>query len=584
MLNVAVSADGRVGASCGEECDVLVWNLDTGACRDSQRGANDVWALALSADGGIGIYGGTDQALHVFDVVTGALLRTLTGHTGYVEAVAVAADGRIAVSGGRDGTVRVWDLASAACLRTLTGHTGDVRSVALSADGRTVVSGSADTTVRVWNLPATPWYRARWSYPRPRSTDDLLAGAAAVEAAVCEAEALLAAGDGPGAAARLRAARAVAGFRRDPRLVGLWGQLAALGVRGRLLDAWPQHTLTGHAESVRSVAVSADGRIAVSGSKDCSVRVWDVTSGTCLHTLTEDDTAELKPVGDVTSVAVSADGRIAVSADLRVLVWDLVAGRCLRTLGNYEHWETSLAVTADGRKAVAGSSWDGTMRVWALAAGTCIQTLTDDNARDWGTESESVAVSADGRILVSATRDGRVRVWDLAYGVCLKTLTAAHAPVAVSADARLTVCGGGRLYDEDDDHDRDKDDHNGVDQDDDGAPDDHTTLRVWGLNTGDCLRSLTGHTARVSAAAMSADGRIAVTGSEDGTVRVWDLDRGACLSVLTGHSSQVWSVALSADGRIAMSAGNDHTVRHWVLDWDYEFDADDPAGSTGRAR
>ena len=66
--------------------------------------------------------------------------------------MAVSADGRRAVSGSRDGTVRVWDLDSGATLRTLTGHTGTVTAVAISADGRRAVSGGEDETVRVWDL------------------------------------------------------------------------------------------------------------------------------------------------------------------------------------------------------------------------------------------------------------------------------------------------------------------------------------------------------------------------------------------------------------------------------------------------
>ena len=51
-------------------------------------------------------------------------MRTLSGHTGAVQAVAVTPDGRQAVSGSGDNTLRVWDLASGETVRTLSGHTG----------------------------------------------------------------------------------------------------------------------------------------------------------------------------------------------------------------------------------------------------------------------------------------------------------------------------------------------------------------------------------------------------------------------------------------------------------------------------
>ena len=78
-------------------------------------------------------------------------MRTLQGHT-RVSGVAVTPDGRQAISASYDNTLKVWDLASGAEVRTLPGHTGTVYGVAVTPDGRQAISASWDNTLKVWDL------------------------------------------------------------------------------------------------------------------------------------------------------------------------------------------------------------------------------------------------------------------------------------------------------------------------------------------------------------------------------------------------------------------------------------------------
>ena len=67
----------------------------------------------------------------------------------------------------------------------------------------------------------------------------------------------------------------------------------------------------------------------------------------------------------------------------------------------------------------------------------------------------------------------------------------------------------------------------------------------------------------MSSCALSADGRQALSASEDRTLRVWDVASGTTLQVLEGHTSSVLSCALNGDGRLAISVSWDQTLRLW---------------------
>lgn len=68
---------------------------------------------------------------------------------------------------------------------------------------------------------------------------------------------------------------------------------------------------------------------------------------------------------------------------------------------------------------------------------------------------------------------------------------------------------------------------------------DEQTLRVWNLERLEALRTLEGHTGRVSAVAATPDGQYVVSGSDDKTLKVWDVERGKAVRRLTIHTDVV---------------------------------------------
>ncbi|KAF2185167.1 vegetative incompatibility protein HET-E-1 [Zopfia rhizophila CBS 207.26] len=93
---------------------------------------------------------------------------------------------------------------------------------------------------------------------------------------------------------------------------------------------------------------------------------------------------------------------------------------------------------------------------------------------------------------------------------------------------------------------------------------DDKTVRLWDAATGSCRSTLEGHSGPVSAVALSPDGQLVASASDDKTVRLWDAATGSSRSVLEGHSSWlVRAVSFSPDGQLVASASCDKTVRLW---------------------
>jgi WD40 repeat protein len=527
----ALSSDARLGVTCGPP-NADVWDLTTGRCLATLTG--DLMSVALSADGRRLLTGHENGEVKLWDnspETMGRCLQTLSGHIGSAHTVAIAPDGRYGLSGGRDGTLRWWDLTRGRCLRTFTGDVKAIVSVAMTPDGRHAVSGGWEENVRSWDFGRGA--DAPWSHSRPATASDLTTRAAEFQVRVEQARQALSHADIGRAAAELRAARAVPGFARNPALLAMWRHVGHGGRRTEFLDARERGVLTGHVRPVVSVAMTPDGRHAVSGGGDASVRWWDLDSGTCLRTLS----AHTEPV---VCVQVTDEGRHALSSgrDRTLRWWDLDTGRCVRTLTGHTDDVNLIALTSDGLRVLSGSD-DRSLRWWDLETGECLRTLMGHTDGVW-----SVAVTPDGRYGVSGSFDHTLRWWDLATGHCLGTFTG-HTDtvlsVAITPDGRRAVSGG------------------------DG------TVRLWDLAAGQCVGALTGHTDTIMSVAITPDGRHAVSGSVDATVRLWDLDTGTCLRVLTGHSSRIWSMAITPDANRALSGSGDTTMRLWDLDWDYEF-------------
>jgi hypothetical protein len=90
-------------------------------------------------------------------------------------------------------------------------------------------------------------------------------------------------------------------------------------------------------------------------------------------------------------------------------------------------------------------------------------------------------------------------------------------------------------------------------------------LAIWDLEDGRLERTLIGHGGAIESLAVTPDGRTAVTGMRDGAIEVWNLEAGWPVRELLGHSAPVLALVIDQAGRHAVSGSEDATVRCWNL-------------------
>jgi hypothetical protein len=166
----------------------------------------------------------------------------------------------------------------------------------------------------------------------------------------------------------------------------------------------------GHAGCVASVAWSGDQKHALSGSWDTTVRLWDVESGRSLHVL------EGHGSGYVTGVSFSRNQCYGLSGgnDSKIHLWDLRTGRLMRSLTGHQAGEIRAAWSGDGRRALSASR-DKTVRLWDLETGSCLRVFEGHTD-----EVRSVVWSPDQMRALSVSWDTTVRLWEVETGRCLR--------------------------------------------------------------------------------------------------------------------------------------------------------------------
>lgn len=524
------SQDGRLIVSCGSGKDksVKVWDAQTTICTRVFELPDYVTGVRISHDGKYTACGCYDNAIRVYDVITGECVQIFQGHTQVVNAVAFSPDGTIIASGSADHTLRLWDMMSGQCIKVLEGHDGDISFVSFSPTQSTLVSvADGDATIRIWNyLDGTC-----------RKVIDRGNGVFSIKFSV----------DG----------RFFVTAEADWK-IRIWSSDTGECVR----------VLKGHEDWGTSACFSPDGNSIVSSSRDGIIRLWDVSDLTThgKSGLTskqkrlsdgEASMAYMNPfplpdlsgtpsdnqalcikefiVNDETPVLAlfNHDGEkvLSFTSEGSAYVWDAESGKLLHSFYGDPYDVYTASINKKG-SLIATGTWDNTVRVFDMVSGDCIANL------DGHTECVlSVSFSPDDSMLLSCSNDNTVRLWDTNSWRLIRVFKEVDGtPISASfipGERKIVITSPS------------------------------SPICIFDLDTGELLEK---HSSNWNGfVAISPDGkRIALTSTVfPNTVKVYELVSWRCIESITVESTRVVSAVFSPDGLSIITASSDGIIRIW---------------------
>ena len=306
--------------------------------------------------------GSDDTNINVYDTQTGALRAKLEGHEGGVWALQY--EGNMLVSGSTDRSVRVWDIERGSCTQVFQGHTSTVRclqilmptQIGVALDGKPIMAPKQPLIItgsRDSNLRV-------WKLPKPGDEPFFQAGPAPDDA------------DCP------YFVRVLSGHHHSVRAIAAHADTLVSGSYDCSVRVWKistgetLHRLQGHTQKVYSVVLDHKRNRCISGSMDNLVKVWSLDTGSVLFNLEGHSSL-------VGLLDLQGDRLVSAAADSTLRIWDPETGQCKSTLS--AHTGAITCFQHDTQKVISGS--DRTLKMWNVTNGHFVKDLLTDLSGVW---------------------------------------------------------------------------------------------------------------------------------------------------------------------------------------------------------
>ncbi|XP_070569059.1 apoptotic protease-activating factor 1-like [Ptychodera flava] len=289
-------------------------------------------------------------------------------------------------------------------------------------------------------------------------------------------------------------------------------------------------TLKGHNNNVYCVALTKDGTVAVSGSKDRTIKKWDLETGECTLTMTGHKSI-------VRHVCITNRGDRIVSGGEggNVRIWCFKTGQHLFRVDSKMRSVYQLSITEDDSIVFAVGSCNNA-KVISLKTGDFVREIKINAC-----EIISCCLSKNGHHLFTGSADGSVHMEPIAEGQVSQVLrghTERIRYISVSSDGSMVASAS-----------------------------EDCSIKIWDCNliNKGTAPNPGGHSTAVSVLAVTDCGKMALSSSYDHTLQLWDLTHYQSIHTFHGHEDRVNCVAISQRLCYGISGSADKTIRVWDL-------------------
>ena len=287
--------------------------------------------------------------------------------------------------------------------------------------------------------------------------------------------------------------------------------------------------LTGHKSGVNTCSFSPDGKKMISGSKDGTIKVWDIEQNyKAIKEFSFGDDAisalHYNHKGDKISVGSLECLQIYNSSNYKRIARKKKAHVTFVKSGNF----------SPDDQFVVSSSWkENALVIWESATLKQVMELGE------GIWTDEASFTPDGNYIISCNHDNNAKVWDVKTGNIIKTL-AGHTDwvyaVKITSDMKTVITGS-------------------FDQ----------TVKLWDFNSGKLVTTLSGHKDGIAALTLSPDNQFVASGSVDGVIIIWDIVNQQEKIRLLENGAILLHLEFSPDGKSLAACSVDGTIRIWDL-------------------